>query len=581
MARYLRAAAALLVVAALPACATIPTSGPVRSGGDLRLDREDVAVPPIGEPPVRGASPANVVFGFLRAGAAFLDDHAVARDYLTPRARPRWRPSTGTSVYDRATLDVRAELDGTVTVRGSMVATIDAEGSFRRTPRGTEVARTFGLERVDGQWRIADLDDGLLLSLVDVQESFRPVSLYFVSPSRDTLVPDPVLLPELPGLTTKLVARLLRGPTASLRGAVATAFPPGTALDVPSVPVRDGLATVRLDQGALRADDDAREQMSAQVVWTLKQLGPEIQRIRITAGGEDLIVSGVGQEQDRDSWQTYDPDGLSGSASVYVVRRGQVGRVIEGRFQPVDGAAGSGEASARTAAVSLDTTQIATVGSAGTVLSVGQLAADAPLSPVVTGGDLSQPSWDPLGNLWVVDRSARTLLVLAAGADTATRVAIPELPGGNPTQVAVARDGTRVALVTGSGPDASLVVGAVTGVDALGADVEERATVSVVAAYDALPDLRGVRDVVWADAATVTAPGSLGGLPLRLVATSIDGYDVGEVEPQSEPVSVAAAPVDLPTSPLVVGTADGRIESYTSGRGWLDLGPGSAPTYPG
>ena len=38
-----------------------------------------------------------------------------------------------------------------------------------------------------------------------------------------------------------------------------------------------------------------------------------------------------------------------------------------------------------------------------------------------------------------------------------------------------------------------------------------------------------------------------------------DGYQVREVEPQSELVSDAAAPVDQQSSPLVVGTADGPL----------------------
>ncbi|MGH8894412.1 MAG: LpqB family beta-propeller domain-containing protein [Actinomycetes bacterium] len=580
---WLRTVAALMLAAALPACATIPTSGPVRQGGDPGVERQDVAVPPIGEPPARGASPEDIVLGFLRASADFLGDHAVARQYLTPEARPRWRPSTGTSVYDRARapLTVQAGADGTVTARGAQVATIDAEGSYRRTSQGSEVARTFRLDRIGGEWRIADLEDGLLLSLVDVQESFRPVSLYFLSPSRNTLVPDTVLLPELPGLSTRLVSRLLRGPSASLRGAVGTAFPRGTELEVQSVPVRDGLATVRLDEAPLRAEDDAREQMSAQVVWTLKQLGPEIQRIRITAGGEDLVVSGVSEEQDRDSWQTFDPDGLAEGATVYVVRRGQVGRIIEGSFQPVEGAAGSGQVSLRTPAVSLDTDRIAIVGEGGSMLSVGRLAADAPLEPVLTGGDLSQPSWDPIGNLWVVDRAAGTLLVLVDGEGTPTRVELPRLPGGSPSQVAVSRDGARVALVTGTRGDARLVVGALTGVDALGTEGESPPAVTLVAPGEVLPDLRGVRDVSWSDAGTLTVLGSRDGLPVRPVETSTDGYEVREVEPQNEPVSVATAPVALQTGPLVVGTSDGRLEQYTAGRGWVSLGPGSDPTYPG
>ena len=75
------------------------------------------------------------------------------------------------------------------------------------------------------------------------------------------------------------------------------------------MPVRDGIATVRLNAAALQADDNARERMSAQIVWTLKQLS-EVVRVRITAGGETLLVCGVAEDQDRDAWPTYDPDQL-------------------------------------------------------------------------------------------------------------------------------------------------------------------------------------------------------------------------------------------------------------------------------
>lgn len=583
--RRLRAAAGLLLVAVLPACASIPTSGPVRAGDDVRLERQDVAVPPIGEPPLRGASPEDIVQGFLRASADFLADHAVARLYLAPDTRQRWRPSTGTSVYDRvqSPLTVSTGDDGTVTVRGAEVATIDAEGAFRRTPEGAEIARTFRMERVDGQWRIAELDDGLLLSLVDVRESFRPVSLYFLSPSRNTLVPDLVLLPELPGLSTKLIARLLRGPTSTLRGAVSTAFPQGTQLQVQSVPVSDGLATVRLDENALKADDAAREQMSAQIVWTLKQLGQEIQRIRITAGSEDLVVSGVSEEQSRDSWQTYDPNVLSGSPNLYVVRKGQVGRIIEGRFQPVEGAAGAQGAGVRSPAVSLDGNRIAVLNGDGSAVSVGRLARDAPLASVLSGGDFSHPSWDPNGNLWVVDRETASLFVLPAGAEAATAVVLPKLPGGRPQQVVMSRDGARIALVTGSGAGSRLVVGVVTGVDVLGS--EDAGTgpseVSVVSVREILPSLREVRDVAWSSSNVLTPLGTLNAVVPSPVETTVDGYQVREVEPQSELVAVAAAPVDQQSSPLVVGTADGRLELFTSGRGWVGLGEGSDPAYPG
>jgi len=582
--RTARVAAAAVAALALAACATVPTSGPVREGGDLRLEREDVAVPFIATPPQPGARAEDVVRGFLRASADFRDDHLVARLHLTPRARQQWRTAAGTTVYDRveALPSAAGGGGGTVTVNGSEVARIDAEGSYRRTPPGSEVSRSFTMARVDGEWRIASLEDGLLLSQVDVQESFRQVSLYFLSPSLDALVPDTVLLPELPGLSTKLVTRLLRGPTAALRDGVATAFPPGTSLEVQSVPVRDGLVTVRLDEAARIADDDARERMAAQLVWTLKQLGPEIERVRITAGGEDLVVSGVPDEQPRESWLTFDPDGLSGTPSVYVVRGGHVGRIVEGRFGPAAGPAGVGPPPVRSPAVSLDEERLAAVSLDGRSLYVGRLAVDAPFDQAVTGGDLDRPSWDPLGNLWFVDRSTGTISVLPVGATEPVPVEVGRLPGGRPSRLALSRDGARVALVTGTGRSARLLVATLGGVDQLGADTADTARVSVRAAREVVPDLRGVRDVAWADAQTLAVLGSLGGLPSGPLYTSTDGYEVAPIRAEAGLVGLAAAPPLRPqTSPLVVATADGQLQQFTTGRGWVRLGEGSDPAYPG
>lgn len=573
--------AAVLAVGLLSACAGMPTSGPVQQGRDLRIEPENAGVPFIAEPPQRGASATDVVLGFLRACADFRGDHAVARQYLTPAARQGWDPGAGTVVYDRVEAPEPAE-PAAVVVRAAEVATVDREGSYRRTPEGATVERSFTVERVRGEWRIASLDDGLLLSTLDLRETYRQVALYFLSPARNTLVPDLVLLPQLPGLTTQVVSRLLQGPTSSVRGAVVTAFPQGAALDVQSVPVRDGLATVRLDDTVLKADDAAREQMSAQLVWTLKQLGSEIARIRITAGGEDLVTSGVNPEQPRDAWGTFDPDGLPGDPSLYAVRAGGVGRLIEEGFGPVAGPAGTGAVPLRTPAVSLDTARVAAVSADGRQLLVSRLAPDGTLDPVAQGGDLARPSWDPSGDLWFVDRGAGTLWLLPGGGTRPLAVTLPRLPGGPVTAAAVSRDGTRIALVGGSGKGARLVVGSLTGLELVEGDETPEGAVVVTGLREPLPELSGVRDLAWADASTVVALGSRDGLRAQPVYVSTDGYDVADVEPLERMVTLAAAPPFLPqANPLVAGTSDGRLVQFTSGRGWVPLGEGADPVYPG
>ena len=396
-------------VLALAGCASIPTSGPVRSGGDLRLQRADDGVSVIGEPPRPGATPSQIVNGFLDSSADFQNDHEVARLYLTTAASRAWRPQAGTQVYDKTELSVeQSSADASTFVFDApAVGDIAGDGTYSRAEVGPPVIRQFRLAKVNGQWRIADLDDGLLLSSSELGDTYRQVSLYFLAPSGVTLVPDPVLIPELPGLSTKVVARLLRGPTSALRGAVTTAFPEGTSLDVSSVPVTDGVATVQLDDTALRADDTARQQMSAQLVWTLKQLSG-VTAIRIRVGGEDLQVNSAGAVQQSTDWPTFDPDKVPSNLSAYVELDGRVGRYLEGKFSPVLGEGGLARPRVRTPAVSFDNARLAAVSApAGHSVLVGRMQDGEKLAPRIGGpdSDFSSPSWDRDNGLWVVDRT--------------------------------------------------------------------------------------------------------------------------------------------------------------------------------
>ncbi len=579
-------AVVLVVLVALAGCAGVPTSGPVKAGGDLRLQRADEGAPAIGQPPQPGAAPADIVRGFLQSSADFQNDHEVARLYLTPAARRSWRPQDGTLIYDKvASSLVSAPGDAArVTFEAAAVGAIAADGGYSRPAPSTTVSRPFRLERVDGQWRISELGNGLLLSSVEVADTYRPVSLYFLAPSGGTLVPDPIFLPELPGLSTKLVARLLRGPTSSLRSAVTTAFPEGTELDVSSVPVIDGVATVRLDPVALKADDTARQQMSAQLVWTLKQLAT-VTAVRITVGGETLQVSGAGALQSRGDWATFDPDRLPSAPSVYLALDGRVGRYLNrnAKFGPVLGAGGAATPQVRTPAVSLDNQRLASVSVDGTRVLVGRMTEGAVLEVRITGTDFSAPSWDRDNGLWVVDRSSGALLYLPDGANKVQTVDVPTVSGQRVESVRMSRDGARAALVVGSGRSGRLVIGAVHRVETANPDVAGGELLSLEAVSEPLPGLRGVRAVAWADATHVEVLGSLDEATLRPYQVSVDGATVSDIEPlagDAPAVSIAAAPPESEV-PVVVGSADGEIWTFTSSRGWEQLGPGTAPAYPG
>lgn len=561
----------VLLVAVLAGCSSIPTSGPVHEGRDLQLERGDSALRVIGQPPVKGASPQDVVRGFLQASADFVNDHATARLYLAPAVRQRWQPSAGTVVYDRSegpfSLDVTR--GGAVSLSAAEVARMDSEGHYARSTPGTVLRRTFQMAKVDGEWRISALADGLVLTRGDIQETYRQLNLYFLAPSRTVLVPDTVFLPAVPGLSTTLVNRLLRGPSGPMRGVVTTAFPQGASLSVSSVPVRDGVARVSLDPSALDADADSRERMSAQLVWTLKQL-PEIQAVRVTANGESLAVRGVPEDQPRDAWSAYDPAGLTQGSIAYVVRAGRVGRVVDGKFTPVAGPAGDGRQPVQRPGVSLDAAELAAISPDGRTLLLGRLLDEGPLTARFRGGDLSAPSWDPAGDIWVADRSDGRLWLVPPGNAKAAQVEVPRLAAGPVTTVRVARDGSRVALVAGVGPQARLYVGSVV------RDQQRRVRVTEV--YELLPELRAVRDIAWGDATTLAVLGRVGDQPSSPLFTDIDGYNVTPIEQQPNLATLAAAPGPRP---LLAANTSGELWQYTVGRGWVDLGPGADPTYPG
>lgn len=567
----------VLLVAVLAGCSSIPSSGPVHEGRDLQLERGDSALRVIGQPPVKGASPQDVVRGFLQASADFVNDHATARLYLAPAVRQRWQPSTGTAVYDRSAAATSSEgpfsldvaRDGTVNLSAAEVARMDAEGHYARSAPGTTLRRTFRMTKVDGEWRISALADGLVLTRGDIQETYRQVNLYFLAPSRTVLVPDTVFLPAEPGLSTTLVNRLLRGPSRSLRGVVTTAFPQGTSLSVSSVPVRDGVARVSLDPSALDADPDSRERMSAQLVWTLKQL-PEIQAVRVTANGESLAVRGVPEDQPRDAWSAYDPAGLTQGSIAYVVRHGRVGRVVDGKFTPVAGPAGDGREPVQRPGVSLDAAQLAAISPDGRTLLLGRLLDEGPLTARFRGGDLSAPSWDPAGNIWVADRSDGRLWLVPPGRGKPVQVEVPRLEAGRITTVRVARDGTRVALVAGAGSQAHLYVGSVVH--------EPQERVGITGVYGLLPELHAVRDIAWGDATTLAVLGRLGDQPSSPLFTDTDGYNVTPIEQLPNLATLAAAPGPRP---LLAADASGTLQQYTVGRGWVKLGDGTDPTYPG
>jgi hypothetical protein len=568
------AAMAVVVVGLLAGCAQIPTSGPVEEGDQVRAAVDEPLIRVLPRPPQDGLSREQVVSGFLAASASFDDDHSVAREYLTPLASQGWDPDAGVSVYDDQvglTMKVRGN---TVDARARQVGGIGADGAFT-TRVGNQVTRQFELTRVDGQWRIAGLADGLLLTRLDVVRTYRSYSLMFLAPGQDRLVPDPVYVPvDRAGAATSLVGSLLNGPTRWLAPAVNTAIPSGTHLVVDAVPVENGIAQVDLSREALEAVDVQRDQMVAQLVWTLTGL-PDVTGVQISVEGTPLQISGGGTVQAQEDWAQFDPNAIPEPAMLLLVRHGTVYEASEEKANPVSNVLGTGSVDASDPTSSADGQDIAALTESGhTAVLVGTDHPDQ-LVTVHSGGAMAPPSMDATGGLWLAERTdgATSFWVRPADGKLQHLVA-PGLRHRRVVAFSVALDGTRAVVVTkpkSSNKDkggASLFLCRI---------VRSGNTVSLQAPRPLAASIQQIADVSWSSSQSLLVLGHAPGAVRQPYQVQLDGTfnAVGGASLQGI-VSVTAAP----GQPLVAATRDASLW-LNNGTKWRRWTSGSEPGYPG
>lgn len=562
--RIVRTVTAGIALPLLAACAAIPTSGPIQQGVEVGIESTNQVIRVIARPPQPDMTPTQIVSGFLQASASFEDDHAVARQYLTPSAAAIWNPSSGVAVYDGVPTIVPDGLTD-VDMTATLVGTIDDEGHYDVGTSGELIDETFRMEFVNGNWRIATPPNGLVLARSDVERAFRVYEIYFLDPSFTTLVPDPRYFPvDGPTPATAITRALLGGPTEWLAPAVRTGFPDGSTLAVDAVPVVDGIARVDLDPQVRLADEDTRRAFSAQLAWSLRQ-APGVRFIDLNAGGQVLDVPGAGNPQAVDAWPTFNPNAMPAGATPFGVVGGRVLDLQRTPPLPVAGGAGLGSPPLTGIAVSLRGDRIAGL-DADAGLWIGSIAPGGPLVEAAIEPGQSRPSFGRGELAWVVGPDEVLRRVDEAGE--AVEVQVDGLPAKAVLEsVAVSRDGTRIALTVRRGPRTFVMLGIIT-------IREEVLRVESPVRVD--NRLTTVIDVAWADDDRLVALGIEGA-----GAPSIFEIDLsrGQLRSLGGPPGVeriAAAP----GAPILAATSEQRIWTYTSGP-WR-LGPeGSSPAYPG
>ncbi|MCA1823715.1 MAG: LpqB family beta-propeller domain-containing protein [Frankia sp.] len=561
-------AAGAVAAVVLAGCAGIPTGGAVHIGRELPAGRGigDVDVRALPPAPQPGMTPSDVVHGFLRAMVNRDGNYEIARSYLTRSAATSWNTAAGLTTYDDGAVEVvtvaTTSSTRTLRVTAPRIGLIDQRGDF--TPRGGTVRSTLQLVRQGGEWRIDRLPSGVLLSTLDAQRSFRLADAYYPSRSSSALVPEQIVLrPQPRGVATAVVRALLAGPGPAIASAVRTAFPTGTAL-VGNVPVDPaGVAEVNLSASVRRASSVQLQELSAQVIWTLRQL-TEISAVRLLVDGAPLAVRGVPLVQPITAWSSYDPAAPPATTSALF------GTATGWRAVPRSDASIAGHRSLQSIALSHDGRRYAGVRRSGRGVELVLGTPGQKPTLAMSADTLTPPTFDRAGDAFVVaTRGARRWVArVAPDGRTAEVVVEPALLTQPIQRLRLSRDGARVAAVVGALGSGQLLVGRVT----VGAR-----DLSFDGFRNPLGRFADVRGVAWdgADQLVVTARDAAGGR--ELVAVDIDGYaprTVSTAGVRGEPSDVAAAP-GRPR--LIVAGSSVWVEAGPSG--WRRLGRGDQPVY--
>lgn len=449
--RVLRGVVAAVVLALLAGCTSLPTDGPVvQSDRDARADdRRASDIDP--RPPAPGASPSEIVTGFLDAMTAWPISTTTAKRYLTSSTAERWDPTRRTIVYDdlgpvrTAASAVQVSLDG--------AELLDASGSWKGPLSAAGSMLRMRLTLENGEYRIVDPTDALVVPSTWFQQRFRQVSLFFVDPLAQVVVPEPVFVPAGEQLATNLVTGLLSGPPASARGIVRTYLPPGLSVGL-SVTVDEGVARVALVGDASGMSDDDVAPLLAQLAWTLRQV-PDVRALRVTLDGRDLQVPGTSVQYPVSAAGAYDPAGESSTDRLFGLAAGRLVAGTGADLEPVTGPFGATGAGVVDVAVRPDGQTAAVVDAGGSRVQVGAVRdepAGATARTVLRGGPFARPTWDVAGRLWVLEQRRGGAVVHLVEKGVARQVAVPGVTGAAVRRIVVSRDGTRlVSIVRGSG----------------------------------------------------------------------------------------------------------------------------------
>jgi hypothetical protein len=434
-ARGILSALVLISALVLSACGGLPVSGPVNPG--LAVG-EDAGSPEFlfrPDEPQPGATPEQIVEGFIRAGSGPgpAANWEVARMFLAPSIRETWNPEASVTIDLPDDRQLVSPTEGAVDLSVVAVATVDSSGAYQPDAGVTPLAFRLA-QQDDGEWRITEAPDGVVIDRDVFTNVFHRYSLMYFDPTWQFLVPDVRWFPTT-NAATRIARALVNGaPSAWLADSVQNAFPESVSAR-PSVPLDSGIAQVTLSAEALLVESNTLDRMQTQLDASLATAG--------VAGAQMLVAS---TELDAEPVSTRS---TRVTGPPLVLTDEGFGFLAGDELTPVPGLS---EAMRLVAPASIQVSPDRDFAAVRLVDGgVARVPADSPVAVVDSRGGLIDPGADPFGYIWSVPRAQPSAVTAFSIAGQQFAVA-DAWPGASEIlATAVSRDGTRLAalLVTG------------------------------------------------------------------------------------------------------------------------------------
>lgn len=438
----------LAAAAALAGCAGLPTDGPVNVG----LAVEDAAPPDVvsffPDKPQPGASPQQVVEGFIRAGSGPTGNWETARLYLDPLLREQWKPEAGVTIDVLSDRLPSVTSETTIDMQLTQVAAVDDTGVYSVVERGPTTLAFALAQDEAGEWRITEAPNGIVLDEDQFDSVFNAYPLAYFDPGWQYLVPDVRWFPTSNAATRIALALVDGAPSPWLVGSVTTAFPENVSLQGPAVPLEDGVAEVALGASALALDAVTRSRMLTQLEASLSPA--RVSDVTMTASGTELDATAAPTRSTKVN-----------ALALAVTEQG-FGFLSGGEIQPIEGLTDAMAtvqpgpvaiqlaADRQFAAVRVATGEVVRVQADGQVLSVDPRP------------NLADPSLDPQGFIWSAPVDEPTQLAAYSVQSERIDVQNAWVGASRITAMAVSRDGARIgAIVTVAGNSVVSVAGIV------------------------------------------------------------------------------------------------------------------------